>query len=691
MHAFYNEEMKKAGLPEVYYKMASVNPRNPVNMADEFEASLIRYFNENREVGEFSKVIKVDGKNYLYYAIPFLETNSNCMKCHGKREDAPIGLQAIYSGEGGFNEKTGVYRAIESIRMPIKDEFSNALIMTCSFSVGILAILLQFFFNKRLKTVVGDKTASLEAEIVERKQAEEALQVSEEAYRTVADFTYDWEYWLAPDGSIRYISPSCERHTGYSAKEFMQDPELMARITHPDYRNELASHLPVHNDVALKWYSHQMDFRIITRSGEERWFAHVCQPVYNDDGKYLGQRASNRDISERKRSEEEKLLLVQQLHQAQKMESLGVLAGGIAHDFNNILAVIMCYSSLAQQKPEKAAEFMPDIEQASERAAVLCRQMLAYAGKTQFVQSHVDMTSLLDEMLGMLKSSLPQNVTIKPYLSGDIPPIVGDASQLRQVAVSLIMNASEAIGEEQGNIRVALTKTNISAGQPEKDYADQAIPTGQYLCMEVTDTGCGMDDETKRRIFEPFYTTKFVGRGLGMSAVLGIITSHKGALQFTSQPGHGTTFKVYLPVQNGESSVESLQQTTPSDWRGRGTILLVEDEPQLITVARTLLESLGFLVIEASNGIEAIEKYRKNAADIIMVVTDIGMPLMDGYELIAELKKLDPALPVIVSSGFDDKAVTSKIPPEDIAGLISKPYRFDQLREVLRGVVGGTY
>jgi CheY-like chemotaxis protein len=175
-----------------------------------------------------------------------------------------------------------------------------------------------------------------------------------------------------------------------------------------------------------------------------------------------------------------------------------------------------------------------------------------------------------------------------------------------------------------------------------------------------------------------------------MSAVLGIITSHKGALQFSSHLGQGTTFKVYFPVHISESAeIELPQQATPSSWQGTGTILLVEDEPQLVTVAKALLETLGFSVIIASNGIEAIEQYRKNAAEIRLVVTDIGMPLMDGYELTSELKKLDPALPIIVSSGFGDTIVSSRATPGDIAGLISKPYSFEQLRDVLKGVVEG--
>ncbi|MDD2583166.1 MAG: response regulator, partial [Desulfuromonadaceae bacterium] len=200
-----------------------------------------------------------------------------------------------------------------------------------------------------------------------------------------------------------------------------------------------------------------------------------------------------------------------------------------------------------------------------------------------------------------------------------------------------------------------------------------------------------MDEETRGRIFEPFYTTKFTGRGLGMSAVLGIITAHKGALQLTSQPDQGTTFKIYLPVKSGETTAnKSLPQTSPTEWHGRGTILFVEDEEPIMAAAQSMLTILGFTVIEAFNGKEALELYQMNAADITLVMTDIGMPVMDGYTLFQELKALDPKLPIIISSGFGDTVVTSRIPGEDIAGLVSKPYDFDRLREVLKTVVDNT-
>ncbi|MHB8120546.1 MAG: ATP-binding protein [Desulfuromonadaceae bacterium] len=393
-----------------------------------------------------------------------------------------------------------------------------------------------------------------------------------------------------------------------------------------------------------------------------------------------------RDITERKQLENEKQLLEHQFQQTQKLESLGVLAGGIAHDFNNILAIIVGYCGLTKMDYAQAENHIPEIEKAAERAAALCRQMLAYAGKASLSQAPVNTWMLVDEMVSMLKTTIKHNVVIRPELGIDIPLIMGDASQLRQVVMNLIINAAEAIGDAEGEIDVKLAMAEIKAGQPDKDHLGFIIPPGCYIRCEVTDNGCGMDDETRLKIFEPFYTTKFTGRGLGMSAVLGIIKAHNGALQLVSRLGSGTTFRVYLPVQPSISATEETPQRTASaPWQGSGTILLAEDEVQVKSVAIILLQEMGFNVLDAANGKEALELYRQNAADITMVMTDMGMPVMNGYDLFYALKQLDPGLPIIISSGFGEGDIASKIPREEIAGVINKPYRFEQLREVLRG------
>ena len=398
------------------------------------------------------------------------------------------------------------------------------------------------------------------------------------------------------------------------------------------------------------------------------------------------------EIAGRKQAEADNLLLQQQFQQAQKLDSLGVLAGGIAHDFNNILMIIMRYCGLTKLDYDTAEKHIPQIEKAVERAAELCRLMLAYAGKATLSETHVVMWALVEQVVHMLRATIRQNVEVKTHFSQKIPSIRGDAGQLKQVVMNLILNAAEAIGEAQGVVLVSLAKAVIKPEQPVVDYFGKTIPPGGYLLLEVTDSGCGMDDESMRRIFEPFYTTKFTGRGLGMSAVLGIIKAHKGSLQLVSQPGRGTTFKVYIPAQiSAVTEEQTVQPPVDTTWHGSGTILLAEDEAQLALTVRAMLEELGFNVIVASNGREALELYQKNAADITLVVADIGMPIMNGYEMFRELKKLDPKLPIIISSGFGDDEVTTALSRDAIAGLVSKPYKFDLLRRVLKSVIDGEH
>ena len=422
---------------------------------------------------------------------------------------------------------------------------------------------------------------------------------------------------------------------------------------------------------------------------EKRWFLLNVLPLIGNKGSVL---VSHTNITKRKIAEDDKLELERQLQHSQKLESLGVLSGGIAHDFNNILAIIMGYCSLTKLNYEMAEKNIPIIESAAERAAGLCRQMLAYAGKAQLTKTKINIVEKMDDIVNMLKATLPRNVAIKADFPAEIPIVEGDVSQLGQVVMNLIINASEAIGAEQGDVIVSLTKIRVIAGKTYEDYHGKPIPTGEYVCLEVTDNGCGMDEATKWRIFEPFYTTKFTGRGLGMSAVLGIINSHNGALQLFSQPGQGTTFKVYLPAPADENTrgENQLESTPPAPWQGSCTILLVEDEESIRDIAKSLLEMFGFTVLEAVNGKEALEIYQKNAAEINLVLTDMGMPIMDGYELFAELKKLNSQLPIIVSSGYGDAEVIARIGSDNIAGIISKPYNPSQLREVLKRVVEGS-
>ena len=464
--------------------------------------------------------------------------------------------------------------------------------------------------------------------------------------------------------------------------------DLWRNVVHPDDLKLAESKI---RDAIREHEQLFNEYRIITHSGEIRWINAIGQISYDNSGEPRRMSGICLDITNRKKDEEKKLIFEQQLQHSQKLESLGVLSGGIAHDFNNILAIIIGYCGLIKMNYETSEKNIPEIEKAAERAASLCRQMMSYAGKAQLTMTQVNMWATVDEMITLLKTTLPQNAEIKADLPTNLPYITADASQLRQIVMNLIINASEAIGNEQGEIRVSLDKVTVTAKESIVDYNGKVIPSGEYVCLEVADNGCGMDEETKWRVFEPFYTTKFTGRGLGMSAVLGIINSHNGALQLFSQRGKGTTFRVYLPVpkddsvRNGKNSSEA----PPVEWQGSGTVLLVDDEDQVRLIAKAFLEMFGFTVLEAVNGREALELFMKNSAKITLVVSDIGMPVMDGYKLFGELKNLSPKLPIIISSGFGDTDVTSRLGSDNVAGIISKPYNSNQLRDVLKRAVGG--
>jgi PAS domain S-box-containing protein len=552
--------------------------------------------------------------------------------------------------------------------------------------------------NVQSHPVDGGQFVAFLQDITERKQAEQNVQYERNLsmdilnaqpagiyrVRVFAPETWKKDAWIRSESApyiMELISESFCNILGTTKEAFENNPGMLIDLVYPDDKEGFAKK----NEEAAEDHKEFLWEGRLLIDGMIRWvhFHSLPRPLENGDVLWTGALI---DITDRKHAEEEKQILEYQFQQAQKLESLGVLSGGIAHDFNNILAIIMGNCSLAKMDTENTANYIPEIEKATDRAAALCRQMLTYAGKAQLTRSQVNLWVLVDEMITMLKATLPQNVIINPDLQVDFPHIHGDASQIRQIVMNLVINASEAIGEAQGEIRVSLVNNRLMVGQ-ENDYHAKEIPTGDYVCLEVTDTGCGMDEETKWRIFEPFYTTKFTGRGLGMSAVLGIIAAHQGALQLYSQVGQGTTFKVYLPSDlAGATSVIETDSVAP--WHGNGTVLLVEDEDMVRSVANALLDMLGFTVIEAANGKEALELYQNNASDITLVVTDIGMPIMDGYTLFRELKRLNPGLPIIVSSGFGDTVVTTRIAKEDIAGLLSKPYDFDRLREVVKSVLG---
>ena len=387
-------------------------------------------------------------------------------------------------------------------------------------------------------------------------------------------------------------------------------------------------------------------------------------------------------------AESRKLML--KLQHAQKMESLGVLAGGIAHDFNNLLVGVLGNAGLALAELPPEAPVRHEIEAiqtAAIRASELTRQLLAYAGRGRFVIGRMSLGRLVDEMGYLLSAVIPKNVLLKYHLAPDLPVVEGDPTQLRQVVMNLITNAADAIGKKSGIITIATSLIHADSGYLADTYLDDSLSPGYYVCLEVSDTGIGMSAETKAKIFDPFYTTKFTGRGLGLAAVLGILRAHKGAVKVYSEVGRGTTFKVLLPAADGLPDLAGPAEPTGAPFTMGGTILVVDDEESIRNVTRRILERAGFKVLTASDGVEGVAVFREHQTEVRAVVLDVTMPRMGGEETFRQLRQLRPEVKVLLSSGYSEQEATSRFAGKGLAGFLEKPFKPQDLIERIRDML----
>ncbi len=430
--------------------------------------------------------------------------------------------------------------------------------------------------------------------------------------------------------------------------------------------------------------SWQGEFRLEGANGA-RLVARRVSPVFDEHGRVTHQIVVDRDITEERERQAK-------MEHVQRLESLGVLAGGIAHDFNNLLAAIAGHASLARMKATPMDPLLPHldaIEKTSQRAAELCRQMLAYAGKGQFVVRRIDLSELVGEMTRLLEVSLHKGVVMRYQLAENLPPVEADVAQLQQVVMNLVTNANEAIGERSGGITVS---TGLVSADREylatmHEEADGLSP-GRYVWLEVSDTGCGMDEETQRRLFEPFFTTKFTGRGLGMSAIRGIVRGHGGAIKVYSEPGRGTTVKVLLPAVGGRAEPlgEPNDVARPASCAAR--VLVVDDEESVREVAAMILEEAGFEVATAADGREAVARFRESPDAWDCVVLDMTMPRMNGAEAFREMRRIRPDVRVLLCSGYDEQAATAQFAGKGLAGFLQKPFSPESLVRTVADLIG---
>ncbi len=383
--------------------------------------------------------------------------------------------------------------------------------------------------------------------------------------------------------------------------------------------------------------------------------------------------------------------LEEQLRHAQKLESLGLLAGGVAHDFNNLLTGILGNASLLLDLLESNAGvrgMLNDIIRASERAADLTRQLLAYAGKGKFVVGPVEVSQLVRDISELLRSSVPRTVELLLQLHPDLPPIEGDSSQVQQLVMNLILNAVEATGERPGVVRVITGLREVRPGERLNRFRPDPPPPGSYVMVKVMDDGCGMSDAVVSQIFDPFFTTKFTGRGLGLAAALGIVRGHKGAIEVETAEGTGSTFTVLLPpagaaYETARHEPAVLHQET---LHTAGTVLIIDDEDVVRRAARATLEHFGYTVFEANDGRDGTDLFSRLHDRISAVLLDMTMPHMDGYEVWRYIRRVRPDMPVVMSSGFERSDALKQFPDATDVHFIQKPYTASSLLRTIRGI-----
>ncbi|HBA87800.1 MAG TPA: hybrid sensor histidine kinase/response regulator [Geobacter sp.] len=512
--------------------------------------------------------------------------------------------------------------------------------------------------------------------------AARALKESRERYRQLSEDSPAHIATFLPDGTITYVNPAFAHGIGRTQDELV-GVNIFGTLL-PDFQ------VSVQQGLAALSPQHPTETHEEARLAPDKsiiWHQWTNRAIFDEQGKIAKIQGVGQDITDRKRAEEERARLEQQMVQAQKLESLGLLAGGVAHDFNNILTAIIGNVDLSLMKlPEGSpvADNLHQIEKAATRAAYLAKQMLAYSGKGRFIIEKVDLNRVIVELRNILEASISRNADLVLKLQKPLPAVEADANQVRQILMNLAMNASEAIGEDSGAITISTGSVDYDRDGLKDVLLGQGMAEGSYVFLEVADTGCGMEKEVRGKIFDPFFTTKFTGRGLGLAAVHGIVRGHKGGMKISSEPGKGSRFTVLLPA-SGASTEDAAPESRQDDWKGEGKILLVDDEESVRGIGTGLLSELGFTTVLAGDGREALAVFKDNR-DIRAVILDLTMPRMDGQQCFRELRLVDPGVKVIMSSGFSEQDVVQKFAGQGLAGFIQKPYNLRALREIMRKI-----
>lgn len=572
----------------------------------------------------------------------------------------------------------------------------------CAFAFPVMmgknvAAVLEFFsptavdFDPTLLELMTYVGAQL-GRVLERQRAERTLRESEQRYHSLAQVSPVGIYQTDREGNCLFVNDQWGEITGLGAEESLGDGWYTA--LHPAARQDALERwrrfLESTQSHPSRARSGSLELRLQRPDGGERWVFNQVAAECDTDGRILGYVGTITDITRRKEEEEERRRLEAQVLHAQKLESLGLLAGGIAHDFNNLLVGILGNIGLVLADAEGDDPRRPifqEIEKAAQRAGDLAGQMLAYSGRGTFVVEEVDLNELVREMVHLLEASISKKAALSLHFAAELPFIRADATQIRQVVMNLITNASEALEDQEGTISLRTELVELTREQLGKAYLGDERAPGAYVALEITDNGCGMDTRTRTKLFDPFFTTKATGRGLGMATLLGIVRGHQGAIVVRSALGRGATFRILFPAGAAArlrpEAMPASEQPRADFWRGHGTILVVDDEDAVRRIAERILRRSGFEVLQAEDGRQALEIWNEHNAVIVAVLLDMTMPHLDGVETYHELRRRGARIPVIFSSGYNEQDAVHRLRDEGTIFFVQKPYRpKDLMREV---------
>lgn len=584
------------------------------------------------------------------------------------------GMAQLHKQNGNFEQALDCHERFHHLDRMIFNEAADIRLKTLHVAHNMATI-------KNEAEIAHLQNVTLQQEIAQRAKIERALRESEERLRALIDASPDHIYFkddqgqwiIANKAGLQLFNLENAPYQGKTDRELAEYApffrEALFYCAETDEKTWIEGKLSQVNEIVP-----QMD-------GTFRTFNVIKAPVFNEDGSRKGLVVLGRDITEQIKSE--KLL-----RQAQKMEGLGVLAGGVAHDFNNLLVAMLGQTSLALDKIRDESPARPHVEKAvnaAKRAADLTQQMLAYSGRGHFEVRPLNLNVLIEENLHLFAASTPKNVSLHSELADSLPRIEADAGQMQQVVMNLIINGAEAIGDAQGRVLVVTGVEDIEEGDGRfQQFTASPLAPGPYVTLEVHDNGAGMDAETTTKIFDPFFSTKQTGHGLGLAAVSGIVRGHNGGIGVYSEVGQGTTFKILLPVSKAHA-VDDRRETAVSVASSKASLVLViDDEAPVREAVADILEMDGIEVIAAANGTDGIALYQERMADIGLVILDLSMPGISGEETFRRLRRINPNVKVLLSSGYSQVEAIRHFSGEGLAGFMQKPYNAATLQQEVK-------